>query len=88
MAISMVSTRAVALASAGGPYSELDDERFIVLREKSLAGFSQTCSDDKEWATNRWGGLVQTEERWCTADALGRVLLEGRSGLRSPILGY
>lgn len=36
MAISMVSTRAVALASAGIPYLELDDERFIVLREKSF----------------------------------------------------
>lgn len=35
MAISIVSTRAVALGSAGGPFLELDDETFIVLREKS-----------------------------------------------------
>lgn len=35
MAVSIVSTRAVALAFAEGPCLELDDERFIVLREKS-----------------------------------------------------
>lgn len=35
MAVSIVSTRAVALVFAGGSYFELDDERFIVLREKS-----------------------------------------------------
>ena len=36
MAISMVSTRMVALASAGGPDLEFEDERSIVLREKSF----------------------------------------------------
>ena len=35
MAVSIVSTRAVALAAAGGRFLELDDERFIVFREKS-----------------------------------------------------
>lgn len=35
MAVSIVSMRAVALALAGGPYCERDEERFIVLREKS-----------------------------------------------------
>lgn len=35
MAVSIVSTRAVALAFAGGPFLEIDEERFIVLREKS-----------------------------------------------------
>jgi len=34
--VSIVSTRAVDLASVGGPYFELDNERFIVLKEKSL----------------------------------------------------
>ena len=53
-----------------------------------MAGFSQTYSYDKEWATNRWGGPAQIEEHWCTADALGRVRKEGRFGLGSPILGY
>ncbi len=38
MAVSIVSTRAVDLASVGGPYFELDNERFIVLREKSCGG--------------------------------------------------
>lgn len=35
MAVSIVSTRAVALAFAGGPFLEIDEERFMVLREKS-----------------------------------------------------
>lgn len=35
MAVSIVSTTTVALAFAGGPCFELDDERFIVLSEKS-----------------------------------------------------
>ena len=88
MAVSIVSTRAVALAFAEGPCLELDDERFIVLREKSCGSFSQTYSEYKEWATNRWGGLVQTEEGWCTAEALGRVMIEGRFGSGSPFPGY
>ena len=37
MAVSTVSTRVVALPSAGGPYLEFDEARFIVLREKSLS---------------------------------------------------
>ncbi len=53
-----------------------------------MAGFSQTYSYVKECSTNRWEGLVQTEERCCTADAPGRVLIEGRFGLGSPFLGY
>ena len=54
-----------------------------------MAGFSQAYSyDDRECSTNRWGGLAQTEERWCTADALGRVMVEGRFGLGSPFPGY
>ncbi len=60
----------------------------MVLRVKSWgAGFSRTCLYGKEWATNRWGGLVQTERRWRTADALGRVLTRDRSGLGSPFPG-
>ena len=35
MAVSIVSWRAVGLAPALGAYFELDDERFIVLRENS-----------------------------------------------------
>lgn len=36
MAVSMVSTGAVTLAFTAGPYLELDEERFMVLREKSF----------------------------------------------------
>ena len=89
MAVSIVSTRALALAFAEGPYLELDDERFIVLREKSCGRLQPDIfRHDEEWATNRWGGLVQTEEGWCTAEALGRVMIEGRSGFGSPFPGY
>ena len=53
-----------------------------------MAGFSQTHSYGKEWTTNRCEGLVQTEERCCTADALDKLMTEGSFGLCSLFLGY
>lgn len=52
-----------------------------------MAGFSQTYSYDKECSTNRWEGRAQTESRWCTADALGRMLIQGNFVSSNPFLG-
>ena len=38
MAVAIVSTWAMVLASAGGPCLGLDDEKFMVAREKSCGG--------------------------------------------------